>query len=141
MIKKPAIASLDSANGPSVTGFLPVTILPSFERGCPPLNLPWLFSCSNQAVNRARFFCISSGERPLCQRAPRKRNRYSDVAVVEVIFVSDPSRSRLFEIRRMKPKKEDVSGIFYCVSRAKSEDGDIALRSVSWKAAPKFLSA
>src|SRR6266446_5373314 len=108
MIKKPAIASLDSANGPSVIGFLPATILPSFDRGCPPLNFPSSFSCSNQAVNRSKFFCISSGERPLCQRVPRKRNRYSDVAVFEVIFASHASRRRLFDIRRTKSREEDV---------------------------------
>src|ERR1700676_1350098 len=88
MIKNPAIASLDSANGPSTNVFLPVKILPWCSSACPLLTFPSLFRRSNHEVNFAMAFWMSSGERSLGQWVPRKRSRYSEVVVFVVIVVS-----------------------------------------------------
>src|ERR1700719_1293489 len=87
-MKNPATASLDSANGSSVTAFLPTIFSTSCSNGCPLLNVPEFFTRSNHKVNLAILF--SSGKRSSVQLVARKSSRYSKVvlfAVIVTIFV------------------------------------------------------
>src|ERR1700730_18287302 len=102
MIKNPAIASLDSAKGPSVTAFLPATILPLCSNGCPLLKFPAFFRRSNHEVNLAILFWISSGERSLGQLVPRKSSKYSEVVVFAVII--NATQSHLGCTTEMRPE-------------------------------------
>src|ERR1700730_7813692 len=103
MIKNPAIASLDSAKGPSVTAFLPATILPLCSNGCPLLKFPAFFRRSNHEVNLAILFWISSGERSLGQLVPRKSSKYSEVVVFAVII----NDIHFLNIRRTRSDDQD----------------------------------
>src|SRR6266404_9237262 len=84
------MASLDSANGPSDTTrpFLPETTFPSLSRGLPAMALPWSVSRLNQAIHWSETFCISSGERPLCQSVPRNNSMYPFCDCALIFFLS-----------------------------------------------------
>src|SRR6266567_7499909 len=82
------MASLDSANGPSATTrpFLPETTLPSRSSGFPAMAFPCAVNRSNQPFHWLTTFCVSSGDRPLCQSLPRNSSMYSDFVVCAFII-------------------------------------------------------
>ena len=63
-ITKPAMASLVSAKGPSVTGPSCETTAPPASRGSPPLWMPLSGKLFIQALQRITTPCIYSGDKP-----------------------------------------------------------------------------
>src|ERR1700722_18463124 len=102
------MASLDSANGPSVTMCLLVSVLPAAARGPPLLNLPSLFNCSNHAVNRFMPSSISPGVRSWYQALFRNNNRYSEAIRFSLIVLSLAGNVGLITIRRTKLGDLDI---------------------------------
>src|SRR5580700_1667123 len=86
--KYPPMASLDSANGPSVTvrPFLPETTLPEGCSGFPPTALPCSVSRLNQAIHCSNTCCISSGDSPWHQSVPRKISMWFASVVCALII-------------------------------------------------------
>jgi hypothetical protein len=84
---KPPIASLVSANGPSITKrpLFCETNLPSWNNGFPALALPSAVKRSNHDFIRFTIWSISCGESPVCQAVPRNSNMYSDLVCVHML--------------------------------------------------------